>query len=161
MVNSKSILITFSEVLRTKMADFNLSNRRLAIGSRVTSEKISGYRNAVCFPKIWTLVLIADYLECSVDELLGYSNFGHHNAYGKCASDVFQNEDVFADYFRNRLLSTMNVKGMTSYELSLKSRCSENTINMYLSVHRWTPQVPVFLNLCDALECTPSELLGY
>ena len=161
MVNSKSILITFSEVLRTKMADFNLSNRRLAIGSRVTSEKISGYRNAGCFPKLWTLVLIADYLECSVDELLGYSNFGHHNAYEKCASDVFQNEDVFADYFRNRLLSTMNVKGMTSYELSLKSRCSENTINMYLSVHRWTPQVPVFLNLCDALECTPSELLGY
>ena len=161
MVNNKSVLITFSEVLRTKMADFNLSNRRLAIGSRVTSEKISSYRNAVCFPKLWTLVLIADCLECSVEELLGYSNCGYSNAYGKCACDVFQNEDIFADYFRNKLLSTMNVKGMTSYELSLKSGCSENTINMYLSVHRWTPQVPVFLNLCDALECTPSELLGY
>lgn len=161
MVNSKSVLVTFSEVLRTKMAEFNLSNRRLAIASRVTSEKISSYRTEECFPKLWTLVLIADYLECSVDELLGYSNCGYSNAYKKYASDVFPNEDVFADYFRNRLLSTMNVKGMTSYELSLKSGCSENTIDMYLSVHRWTPQVPVFLNLCGALECTPSELLGY
>ena len=171
MVNSKNVLIIFSEILRTKMVEFNLSNRKLAIASRVTSEKISSYRTESCFPKLWTLVLIADFLECSVDELLGYSicrhsnyghsNYGHSNAYEKYASDVFPNEDVFADYFRNRLLSMMNVKGMTSYELSLKSGCSENTIDMYLSVHRWTPQVPVFLNLCDALECTPSELLGY
>ena len=161
MVNNKSVLVTFSEALRTKMAEFNLSNRRLAIASRVTSEKISSYRTEECFPKLWTLILIADFLECSVDELLGYSSFEHTDTYRKYASDVFQNEDVFADYFRNRMLSMMGIKGMTSHELSLKSGCSENTINMYLSVHRWTPQVPVFLNLCDALECTPSELLGY
>ena len=161
MVNSKSVLVTFSEVLRTKMAEINLSNRRLAIASRVTSEKISSYRTESCFPKLWTLVLIADFLECSVDELLGYSSSEHTDAYRKYESDVFPNEDVFADYFRNRMLSMMGIKGMTSHELSLKSGCSENTIDMYLSVHRWTPQVPVFLNLCDALECTPSELLGY
>ena len=161
MVNSKNVLITFSEILRTKMAEFNLSNRKLAIASRVTSEKISSYRTESCFPKLWTLVLIADFLECSVDELLGYSSFEHADTYRKYASEVFPNEDVFADYFRNRMLSMMGIKGMTSHELSLKSGCSENTISMYLSVHRWTPQVPVFLNLCDALECTPSELLGY
>ena len=33
MVNSKNVLITFSEILRTKMAEFNLSNRKLAIAS--------------------------------------------------------------------------------------------------------------------------------
>ena len=161
MVNSKNVLITFSEILRTKMAEFNLSNRKLAIASRVTSEKISSYRTESCFPKLWTLVLIADFLECSVDELFGYSTFERPNTYRKYASEVFPNEDVFADYFRIRLLSMMGIKGMTSHELSLKSGCSENTIDMYLSVHRWTPQVPVFLNLCDALECTPSELLRY
>lgn len=61
MVNSKNVLITFSEILRTKMAEFNLSNRKLAIASRVTSEKISSYRTESCFPKLWTLVLIADF----------------------------------------------------------------------------------------------------
>lgn len=43
----------------------------------------------------------------------------------------------------------------------LKSGLSLKDVKMYLLIHGWIPIVPEFLQNCSALNCTPSELLGY
>lgn len=121
---------------------------------------MSRYKNGVCFPDLWTLVLIADYLKCSTSELLGYSDhLSLEHRYD--AGELYTNEDIFIDYFRDRLRQQMRLEHISSEQLADRSEIPLKTIEMYLSVHRWIPSVPEFLRICSSLECTPSDLLGY
>ena len=160
MVDNRDILATFAENLNKRMEIKGITYRQVAFAAKVSKGSVVHYRLGNCFPKLWTLVLIADYLECGVGELLGYpSMLAIDHKYN--ATELYTNEDVFMDYFRDRLDQMMRIQHVSPEELADKSGCSVDTIDMYLSIHRWIPQVPDFLNLCDALDCTPSELLGY
>ena len=160
MIDARDALAIFSEELQRIMQDRNVTHRQLALAARVTRERMSRYKNGVCFPDLWTLVLIADYLKCSVSELLGYSDrLSLEHNYN--AGELYTNEDVFIDYFRDRLLQQMRLEHISAEQLSERSGLSLNNIEMYLSVHRWVPRVPDFLAICSALDCTPSDLLGY
>ena len=118
------------------------------------------YKSGNCCHELYTLILIADYLECSVNELLGYSDdllLEHNND----LEDILQNEDTFSDYFRDRLIQCMKTRNVSAKKSSESTGIALNIIEMYLSIHRWIPRVPDFLLICDALECTPSDLLWY
>lgn len=160
MIDARDALTTFSEELQHIMQDKNVTYRQVALAVRVTRERMSRYKNGVCFPDLWTLVLIADYLKCSVSELLGYSDclYSKHN-YN--AGELYTNEDIFIDYFRDRLLQQMRIERINSEQLAERSEIPLKAIEMYLPIHRWVPHVSDSLAICDALNCTPSELLGY
>lgn len=160
MTNSRDVLVTFSEELNRLMQDRNVTYRQVALAARVTRTQMSRYKSGACFPDLWTLVLIADCLKCSVSELLGYSDsLPMEHRFN--ASELYTNEDIFADYFRDRLQQRMRSEHVNSQQLSAKSGISINHIEMYVSVHRWVPRISEFLCICSALECTPSDLLGY
>lgn len=163
MIDTKEILWKFAEELNARMIENGVTYRQVAYAARVTKGSVVHYKSGNTFPEPWTLALIADYLGCSVDELLGYPNphiFARTRRWIP-AIERFPNWDAFADYFRERLSDLMNAKHMTAEELAKNIGASTRTIDMYLSVHRWTPDTPSFLRICDALDCTPSDLLGY
>lgn len=160
MIDTRDALATFSEELTRMMILRGVTHRQVALAARVTRESMSRYKNGVCFPHLWTMALIADYLKCSVSELLGYSDsLSLSHEYN--AAKLYTNEDIFIDYFRDRLRQQMRIEHVSSEQLAEKSCLPLKDVEMYLSVHRWVPRVPEFLAICSALDCTPSELLGY
>ena len=160
-MNTKDALLIFSTELNKRMEDKGVTYRQVALASRVTRGSMVHYKSGNSFPELYTLVLMADYLDCSVDDLLG-----HHSGYILPDREIsiqnrFADEDEFADYVRTRLFDYMKLKHMDAEELARLTAISAKTIEMYLSVHRWVPRVPELLQICESLECTPSELLGY
>lgn len=163
MTNPRNTLMDFTQEFNERMDAKGVTYRQVAYAARVTKGSVAHYKLGNTFPEPWTLILIADYLECSVDELFGYSE-PHIPKVGRRkvpAVEVFPNWDPFADYFRERLIKFMEERNMSSIDLAELSGISVRTIEMYLSVHRWTPKTPDLLRICDALDCTPSDLLGY
>ena len=142
------------------MLERGVTYRQAALAVGVTKGAFVHYKSGICFPELFVLVRIANYLNCSVDELLGYIS-GRTMRLNKSMNDDFSDEDEFKDYFRERLIFMMTEKNLGVNELARKSRVSIDTIEMYLSIHRWVPCVIDFLYICDALDCTPSDLLGY
>lgn len=142
------------------MLERGVTYRQAALAVGVAKGAFVHYKSGNCFPELFVLVRIANYLNCSVDELLGYIS-GQTMRLNKSMNDDFSDEDEFKDYFRERLIFMMTEKNLGVNELARKSRVSIDTIEMYLSIHRWVPCVIDFLYICDALECTPSGLLGY
>lgn len=160
MVNVRNVKIKFAEELKSRMLERGVTYRQAALAVGVTKGAFVHYKSGNCFPELFVLVRIANYLNCSVDELLGYIS-GRTMRLNKSMNDDFSDEDEFKDYFRERLISMMTEKNLGVNELARKSRVSIDTIEMYLSIHRWVPCVIDFLYICDALDCTPSDLLGY
>ena len=121
------------------------------------------YKFGRAFPELWNLLLITDCLNCSVDELLGYSKIGSDELRDSRVrvTDVIPSNDEFADFFRIRLEKYMQNNHITVSDLSKRSGFKESTIEMYLSVHRWIPRTADFIKICDSLNCTPSDILGY
>ena len=160
MVNDKIVLRMFSENLNKRMEQKGVTYRQVAFAARVTKGCLVHYKSGNSFPELWTLVLMASYLDCSVDGQLGYSDLDTSFSSTRLIKPLMD-EDYFDDYFRECLMNMMNSKNVDIFELSDRSGVSKNYIEMYLSIHRWVPRVPDFLAICDALECTPSDLLGY
>ena len=150
MINIRNVLITFAEELNKKIEKKGVTYRQVAFAARVTKGSMVHYKSGNCFPELYTLILIADYLECSVNELLGYSDYlllEHNND----LEDILQNEDTFSDYFLDRLIQCMKTRNVSAKKLFESTGIALNIIEMYLSIHRWIPRVPDFLLICDAL----------
>lgn len=160
MVNIRDAKITFAEELNERMRENGVTYRQTALAVGVTKGSFIHYKSGNSFPELFTLIRISNYLNCSVDSLLGYRSDGKLRLSTDTSGDFF-NEDEFKDYFRSRLITMMEQAGMNANDLSRKSLVSTKYIEMYLSVYRWIPQVPDLLRICDAIGCTPSDLLGY
>lgn len=160
MINVRDVKITFAEELNKRMQEKGVTYRQTALAVGVTKGAFIHYKSGNSFPELFTLIRISNYLNCSVDSLLGYRSDGKLRL-NSGVGGAFSNEDEFKDYFRERFMAMMEQVGMNANDLSRKSLVSTKYIEMYLSVHRWIPQVPDFLRICDALGCTPSDLLGY
>lgn len=115
------------------------------------------------FPKLWSLILLAEYLSCSVNDLLGYEELDDVEMYERLlASKVYLGEDEFAVRFSKRLVQIMNDNYVSPDELHEYSKISLNAINNWIGDNPETlPSVMQLIHICDALDCTPSDLLGY
>ena len=163
MEDTKLVLEEFRKELNYRLEEKGVSYKQAALSTRVTNSEMLKYLQGRSFPELWSIVLIADYLECSVNELFGYPKTSCFRAVDRdsVATIEFPNRDIFDDYFRDRLRMFMAYLEVSVAELSDRSGITEETIKMYLSVHRWVPRVTELLKLCDALNITPSDLLGY
>lgn len=161
MIDIKEILRRFAIELNNRMDECEVTYRQVAFAARVTRGSMIHYKSGNAFPELYPLVLMAEYLDCRVDDLLGYLPCCGFTGGNIVATKRFKDEDDFADYFRLRLYECMQEKAVDTNELARRAAVSTNTIDMYLSVHRWVPRTVDFIYICDALDCTPSELLGY
>lgn len=162
MVDTDLILQWFSQELIERMEAKGIAYRQLALDTRSMPHNIMGYMQGRSFPNPWTLVLICERLECTVDELLGYEDSGFAPKRDKeRVFTKYPHEDDFTPYLRGRIVQRMEKMKMSAEELSQKSEIALNTINRYLCVHSGMPYTAYLLRICDALDCTPSELIGY
>lgn len=161
-MDTKVILRWFSGELIERMEAKGVTHRQLAFNSRTMPHNIMEYMRASSFPNPWTLTLIADYLDCTIDELLGYEDTSFiRKRKRESLFSKYPSEDSFTPYLRERIIQQMNKQNMTTEILAQRSGVNLQTINRYLCVHSGMPRLAMLLRICDAFECTPSELIGY
>ena len=115
------------------------------------------------FPKLWNIILMAEYFGCSVNDLLGYEEVEDVNTYEKyLASKTYLGEDEFAIRFRNRLTRIMDEFCISAKDIHDYTEISMNAIESWICEKpEALPSVMQLIHICDALDCTPSDLLGY
>jgi DNA-binding Xre family transcriptional regulator len=150
----------FSIEVRERMEELNLRPYHMAYFCQFKQNSIYQYLNGTIIPDPWRLVLMAEVLECSVNDLLGFDNddvrFEKYQA-----SAMFLDDRQFAFCVSDRL-----ERYLRRVDISL-GRLSELTGITITTIKRWFGMRPSLLrtnqllHICEALNCTPSELLGY
>ena len=69
------VKIIFSENLRLLMKEYNVNQVKLADDIHISQSAVSAWLLNKKEPSITSLWLLADYFNCTVDELIGRSNF--------------------------------------------------------------------------------------
>ena len=163
MINKDKIMRTFGERFTKYMAEHNLRDVDMARLLNMSSMNMPAYKNGTRLPNPWYLVLIAEKFDCSVNDLLGYSRCRNSSYFERePASKKFSSINRYEIYFKNRLADMMKIRGLSVSELATLVNKTEDTIrNDWLGNRPVIPNVYTFLDICDAIDSTPSDLLGY
>lgn len=162
MIYEQEIKKWFSEEVKERMEDLNLKSYNIANFCKIENYRMSGYLHANPFPSVWKLILIAEVLECCVNDLLGFDEVEDVDSFEKfLASSTYLGEDEFTEHFSKRLLDRMSIRGVSPKQLSSITSISLTTIERYVCNNPSLPNAKNLLLICDALDYTPSDLLGY
>lgn len=162
MVNEKRIIARFSEELASRMQESGITDRDMALYCRISEANLPGYRNGERLPNPWYLVLMAERLDCSVNDLLGFDETEDHLSIGYFkASDTFSAKNPFEVHLSRNIVRIMNNRNISIEALADYSGVGIGTLKHWLAKHPTLPRSMQLLAICSALECTPSELLGY
>lgn len=105
-------------------------------------------------PRIDSLILIAELFECTINDLLGFK------AVDVQTRDTFFNPGIdskrVADYFTNQITE----RGFIIDDFRFNEPDMDVELKRCIRFRR-LPNTDAFLQICEALDCTPSELLGY
>ena len=104
------------ENLRIIRETRKINQLKLAIDIGITQESISKYENGVAFPSSEVLIKLADYLNCSIDYLLGRTNNSNLNKENPSAED----KEIENLIFRYNRLSNENKNKLEGCLLALE-----------------------------------------
>ncbi len=108
----------------------------------------------------WQLVLMAEILFCTVNDLLGFGYF--NNGTDQMASNLPQGEYRVAEHMWNEVSQRMVEKDLTVEDIAYYAGVHFTTArNWFGYPHHSFPKTFSLICICDALDCTPSDLLGY
>ena len=161
MLNEKEIKDWFVAEVRERMDDLGLRPYHMSPLCHIKYDSLSTYLSGLALPNPWSLVLMAEHLEASVDELLGYEGLDDVNYEPYLASAMYRDKEQFATCVSDRLKRYFNKQGLTVDDVSDKTGVSISTLKRWTSSRPTLPRTWDLLRLCDGLDCTPSELLGY
>lgn len=104
------------ENLRIIREKRNINQLKLAIDNGITQESVSKYENGKAFPSKDILIKLADYLNCSIDYLLGRTENPKMNI-----DNVFNNDEKIENLiFRYNRLSDENKNKLEGCLLALE-----------------------------------------
>lgn len=162
MINLKDIRMHFAEELQIRMKDEGLEIDDLAEYCNLSQCKVKFCLQLGSLPDIWTLILMADCLWCTVNDLLGYGVLNDPAELSTCqASSFFSDKREYATCFSSKLRRHMNEKGQSVEDLSRSADVNIHALRQCISIVPSLPQTSDLLRICDALDCTPSDFLGY
>ena len=164
MLNIESKLDWFGKELKYHMKEENMMPRDVSYHCKINSNLISNYIQGKTFPKLWVIVLLSDLFEITVNELLDYDEADDDVLVDYDPFSIFEDEDEFAMHVRNRIEQYMISSHISIQELSERTGFTKSTIRRWLGMSDKQPELPRtsdFLRICDALDCTPSDFLGY
>lgn len=162
MYDIKEIRYYLANELQTRMDDLGLTERNVAFNCRCMTNTVRKYMHGECLPNLWTLSLLGEYLDCTVNDLIGFGVvYDVGNLEDICAFSTFKDEDSFALHVRDRILARMKEMNINREDLSRMTGFTLSSIERWLWLYPHLPQVMKFLDICTALNCTPSDLLGY
>lgn len=153
----------FAGEVKERMEDLGLKPYNVAGICKMDYKNFYSYLRGTSFPKLWNLILIAECLNCSTNDLLGYDDVEDIDVYEKfLASETYTDESDYAVRFGRRFFRVMNEMNTTSEEIHELTGISVQTIDSWIGKSSETlPSVIQVIRLCDALETTPADLLGY
>lgn len=163
MLNKNEVMKTFGKRFTRYMVEHDLRDVDMARLLNMSSMNMPAYRNGTRLPNPWYLVLIAEKFDCTVNELLGYSPYYIKYTHArKPATKTFTSINRYEVYFRDRLVEMMRARNIDATELAILVDKAETTVqNTWLGSRPRLPDINNLLRICDALDCTPSDLLGY
>lgn len=105
-------------------------------------------------PRLDSLILIAELFQCTVNELLGFKSVDVESR----IKPFNQGLDIkyVVDYFVREL----SKRGFELDKFQFNEYGMDVDFKRCIRAHRF-PSTDAFLQICSALDCTPSELLGY
>jgi DNA-binding Xre family transcriptional regulator len=159
MVNSENIKETLSRELKTRMTEQSIRLSTLANYCDVSPDRIAEYKSGQVLPSPWVLVLMAERLGCSANELLGYKRYVTTRM--NTAQDSFPGENHYAEFVSYNLIQAVNNSKIYPDELSRSTGIGINTVNKWFTRWPCLPRTGHLVMVAEALGCTPSELLGY
>jgi DNA-binding Xre family transcriptional regulator len=160
--NIKEMRNILSTEINARLSERGISYRELALYSRTSRNAVYQYIRGDSLPNLWTLSLMADYLNCTVNDLLRYGDvYDNRNLDDRHAFNAFIHEDDFAVYVRDRILNRMSILRMNQTDLVEYGGFTKESVDRWLWICPHLPKLMQFLRICEALDCTPSDLLGY
>lgn len=130
----------------------------VAYYSEISDSTFRKYIKGIQLPKPVTLIFIAELFECTVNDLLGYEGNDTYKQVRRFDSGLETRKVArqFANQVRDRIIA----KHWDITELAYQSLTTHYSIYRYLT-EPFLPDTYTLIRLCDALDCTPSDLLGY
>lgn len=153
----------FVAEVKDRMEETDLRPYHLVRLCKIKDQHIDSHLRGDTLPGLFSLVLMAEHLECTVNDLLGFEEIDEADVYERyLASNMFFTESQYASCLSDRIRRYLEERDMTISELSQKSELKLETVRHWFSKTRpHLPPTVKFLKICETLECTPSELLGY
>lgn len=153
----------FAAELKDRMDENKFRPYHLMTLCKMTETEILECLEGTTLPGLYSLVMMADRLECTVDDLLGYDEPDEPDVYERyAASSMFFTESQYAVCLADRARQYLENRFMCVSDLAKKLELTPSACQRWFS--RTRPHLPStarFLQICEALDCTPSELLGY
>lgn len=163
MLDDKNIKAWYAAEVKERMNEYDLKPYHVAYKCQIRHSAVSNYLSGNVWPNPWSLVLMAELFECCVDDLLGYDTPDDISIFERYqASRMFANKEEYAHCFAERLVGYLNNNDISMEDLSKRSGFTVKTLKTW--TNDFNPKLPAtsrVLEICSALDCTPSELLGY
>ena len=148
----------FSEYVTYAMEERDIRPWYVAYYSEMQDSAFRKCLKAARLPNITSLIMMAELFECTVNDLLGYEHV--HIEFGDHIFDSGLDSKRVGEYFSHQLERYMANRKVSVSELAKACECTDSTIVKYMC-ENVIPDTSILLQICSALDCTPSELLGY
>lgn len=163
MPSINEISTWFVAEVKERTTELDLRPYHLVRLCKIKEDRIESHLRGDTFPGLFSLVLMAEHLECTVNDLLGFEEIEEIDIYERyLASDMFFTESQYATCLSDRVRRYLEERNMTLAGLAKQTEFRLETVRHWFSKTRpHLPPTVKFLKICEILECTPSELLGY
>lgn len=159
----KSVKEWFAAELKEKMIEYNLRSYHLTALCKMSEDEVQKCLKGIALPGLFSLVLLADKFECTVNDLLGYDEVEDLDVYEHySASSMFFAKSQYALCLSERVRRYLEDHYISIPDLADKIDVAPATVrHWFAKAHPTLPTTEKILNICEALNCTPSDLLGY
>lgn len=155
-----SISLNIQQFLHSKLKALKLSRQDLIKGSGLTSSGICGLMNAEYInPTLSSIIKIADFFNCSIDEVLGRENYiALHNTNHFRA---LTQQDIIT-HIKTTLETELKNRNITSTQLSKSCGIGKDTISKYLKNTNvcYTFSTKTILAIAEFLNLSIDNLIG-
>lgn len=164
MINIDDRVQWFKDDLKDLMDYNEVTVSDISKYCEISTQKFNNYLYGRTLPQLWTLVRIADFLETTTNELLDFDEADDDSLLSYDPYSLFEDEEEFVIHVRNRIKQYMLDNNIDISYLSEETGFNRLTIKRWLGLsgnRNDLPRTADFIVICDALGCTPSDLLGY
>lgn len=158
MVDEVAMMKHFSEYVNQRAKELEISLWYVAYYSETSETAFNKYMKCARLARPTTLIMVAELFECTVNELLGYPRVHIPRKNNKFNSGL--DTKRMLEYFYSEAARLMIRKRISIDELAEYVGVTSPTLESYFK-YNTLYDGSTMVRICDALECTPSELLGY
>ena len=148
----------FVDYVRQRIDELELPAWYVGYYSEISDATFRQYMKGIRLPAPIKLIMIAELLKCTVNDLLGFDYYNVSDSVE--LFDSGRDTKYVMAYFGNNLSRIMIGDDVSVVELASRSGLSTYVIQQYID-GKVLPDISILIELCESLNCTPSELLGY